>query len=415
MNSTLRNKINNYLISPFLKNIYTNQQLKEKLISDLNNILSNQSVDALLQAHETAQELALKMKSNTSEKEFFNNMDNQLLKFTSELQKKLPVEPTVEMKSEMPNNEEAPDKETPKSPKEISEISDIMKVLVNSVGKDSPDAMTAQGDLRELLKKYPNKVPEAVVEVITSKLRQNGLGIIFAVQTMSTLLALLIGLIPIPGVAVVADMIIGGTDAFIDGFVALGPESVTDFVNNGVNNAMKSIRKDLLPIFKETATIMANSMSGVFCCNKSQQNQANQNMDKYVDVLMKLITLISQGPSKNAEVESFINNLQNNVIKTKTVNTVDMNALDQLLNVSNESKVESSEQKTESTEPKTEGSEQKETVGGGWSKAYKKSINCKRPHGFSQKQFCKAKNKRTKKKRSRKRNKKRRKSTRKKK
>ena len=152
---------------------------------------------------------------------------------------------------------------------------------------------------------------------------------------------------------------------------------------------------------------MAYSMSGVFCCNKSQQNQANQNMDKYVDVLMKLITLINQGPSKNAEVESFINNLQNNVIKTKTVNTVDMNALDQLLNVSNESKTGNS------IEQKTEGTEQKETVGGGWSKAYKKSINCKRPHGFSQKQFCKAKNKRTKKKRSRKRNKKRRRRTRK--
>ena len=406
MNSTLRTKINSYLISPFLKNISTNQQLKEKLISELNNILSNESVDTLIQAHETAQELALKIKSDSPEKQFFNNMDNELLKFTSEQQKKLPVEPIAEAKLQNPEDEEVPDKESAKSPKEIS---DIMKVLVNSVGKDSPDAINAQGDLRELLKKYPNKVPEAVVEVITSKLRQNGLGVIFAVQTMSTLLALLIGLIPIPGVAVVADMIIGGADAFIDGFVALGPESITDFVNNGINDAMNSIRKDLLPIFKETATIMANSMSGVFCCNKSQQNQANQNMDKYVDVLMKLITLINQGPSKNAEVESFINNLQNNVIKTKTVNTVDMNALDQLLNVSNESKTGNS------IEQKTEGTEQKETVGGGWSKAYKKSINCKRPHGFSQKQFCKAKNKRTKKKRKRKRNKKRRKSTRKKK
>lgn len=389
MNSTLRNKINNYLISPFLKNISTNKQIKEKLISELNNILSNESVDSLLQAHETAQELALKIKSNTPEKQFFNNMDNELLKFTSEQQKKGSNKIIVKSKSQSIDENADPDKEAPKSAKEIS---DIMKVLVNSVGKDSPDAITAQSDLHELLKKYPNKVPEAVVEVITSKLRQNGLGIIFGVQTMSTLLALLIGLIPIPGVAVVADMIIGGTDAFIDGFVALGPESVTDFVNNGVNNAMKSIRKDLLPIFKETATIMANSMSGVFCCNKSQQNQANQNMDKYVDVLMKLITLINQGPSKNAEVESFINNLQNNVIKTKTVNTVDMNALDQLLNKSNESKTDNPEQKTTN-------SEQKETIGGGWSKTYKKSINCKRPHGFSQKQFCKAKNKKTKKKR----------------
>jgi len=405
MNSTLRNKINNYLISPFLKNISVNQPIKEKLVSELNNILSNQSVDSLLQAHETAQELALKSKANTTEKEFFNKIDNELLKFTSEEQKKLANKVTGETKSESFDDEEegAPDKEPVKSSKEIT---DIMKVLVNSVGKDSPNAMKAQGDLRELLKKYPNKVPEAVVEVITSKLRKNGLGIIFVVQTMSTLLALLIGLIPIPGIAVVADMIIGGTDAFIDGFVALGPESITDFVSNGVDNAMKTVRKDLLPIFKESATIMSNTMSGVFCCNKSQQTQANQNMDKYVDVLMKLITLINQGPDKNAEVESFINNLQKNVIKTKTVNTVDMNALDQLLNVSNESKTDNN------IEQKTEGAEQKETVGGGWSKAYKKSINCKRPHGFSQKQFCKAKNKRTKKKRNRKKNKKRRKTRR---
>ena len=364
MNSTLRNKINSYLISPFLKNISSNQPLKQKLIVDLNNILSNQSVDNISKAQETAQEIALKAKLNSSEKSFFNDMDNELLKFTSDEQKNA-------ISREADNTVDTPNIAESKSPKEIG---DVMKVLVDSVGEDSPDALKAQDDLRILLKKYPNKVPEAVVQVITSKLRKNGLGIIFAVQTMSTLLALLIGLIPIPGVAVVADMIIGGTDAFIDGFVALGPESVTDFVNDGLNNAMKSIRNDLLPIFKETATVMANSMSGIFCCNKSQQNKANQNMDKYVDVLMKLITLINQGPSKNPEVESFINNLQNNVIKTKTVNTVDMNALDQLLNESNESK--------------TENPEQKETVGGGWSKTYKNSINCK------------AKNKKTRKKKN---------------
>ena len=364
MNSTLRNKINSYLISPFLKNISSNQPLKQKLIVDLNNILSNQSVDNISKAQETAQEIALKAKLNSSEKSFFNDMDNELLKFTSDEQKNA-------ISREADNTVDTPNIAESKSPKEIG---DVMKVLVDSVGEDSPDALKAQDDLRNLLKKYPNKVPEAVVQVITSKLRKNGLGIIFAVQTMSTLLALLIGLIPIPGVAVVADMIIGGTDAFIDGFVALGPESVTDFVNDGLNNAMKSIRNDLLPIFKETATVMANSMSGIFCCNKSQQNKANQNMDKYVDVLMKLITLINQGPSKNPEVESFINNLQNNVIKTKTVNTVDMNALDQLLNESNESK--------------TENPEQKETVGGGWSKTYKNSINCK------------AKNKKTRKKKN---------------
>jgi len=385
MNSDFRKQINNYLISPFLKNISNNTELKEKLITELNNLLIDQSVDSILKAHETAQEIALNIKQESPEKKFFSEMDNKLLDFSSEVQKTAINKPVIG------------ESKVQTSPKEIT---DVMKVLVNSIGKDSPDALKSQEDLRELLKKYPNKVPEAIVEVITSKLRDNGLGIIFAVQTMSTLLALLIGLIPIPGVAVVADMIIGGTDALIDGFVALGPESVTDFVSNGLDNAMKKARKDLLPIFKETATIMSNTMSGVFCCNKLQQNRANENMDKYVDVLVKLIKLINQGPEKNSEVESFINNLQNNVIKTKTINTVDINALNQLLNVSNESKTESTEQKTE-------------TIGGGWSKSYKKSINCKKPHGFSQKQFCKTKNKRTKKKRNRKRNKKRRKPTRK--
>ena len=385
MNSDFRKQINNYLISPFLKNISNNTELKEKLITELNNLLIDQSVDSILKAHETAQEIALNIKQESPEKKFFSEMDNKLLDFSSEVQKTAINKPVIG------------ESKVQTSPKEIT---DVMKVLVNSIGKDSPDALKSQEDLRELLKKYPNKVPEAIVEVITSKLRDNGLGIIFAVQTMSTLLALLIGLIPIPGVAVVADMIIGGTDALIDGFVALGPESVTDFVSNGLDNAMKKARKDLLPIFKETATVMSNTMSGVFCCNKLQQNRANENMDKYVDVLVKLIKLINQGPEKNSEVESFINNLQNNVIKTKTINTVDINALNQLLNVSNESKTESTEQKTE-------------TIGGGWSKSYKKSINCKKPHGFSQKQFCKTKNKRTKKKRNRKRNKKRRKPTRK--
>ena len=32
-----------------------------------------------------------------------------------------------------------------------------------------------------------------------------------------------------------------------------------------------------------------------------------------------------------------------------------------------------------------------------WSLKYKKSINCKRPKGFSQKQFCRSKNRKSKK------------------
>tara|TARA_B100000035_G_scaffold281230_1_gene261987 strand:- start:1577 stop:2206 length:630 start_codon:yes stop_codon:yes gene_type:complete len=45
-------------------------------------------------------------------------------------------------------------------------------------------------------------------------------------------------------------------------------------------------------------------------------------------------------------------------------------------------------------------------IGGKWSKKYKKSINCKRPRGFSQKQYCKYGRKKTNKKKTRTRKKK---------
>tara|TARA_B100000035_G_C20850933_1_gene487362 strand:- start:208 stop:813 length:606 start_codon:yes stop_codon:yes gene_type:complete len=41
-------------------------------------------------------------------------------------------------------------------------------------------------------------------------------------------------------------------------------------------------------------------------------------------------------------------------------------------------------------------------IGGGWSKKYKKSINCKKPKGFSQRQYCKYGRKKKKKKSTRK-------------
>ena len=47
--------------------------------------------------------------------------------------------------------------------------------------------------------------------------------------------------------------------------------------------------------------------------------------------------------------------------------------------------------------------------GGKWSLKYKRSINCRKPKGFSQKQYCKRKNRKSKKKRKKSRKKRRRK------
>lgn len=45
------------------------------------------------------------------------------------------------------------------------------------------------------------------------------------------------------------------------------------------------------------------------------------------------------------------------------------------------------------TKTKTKTKHARNLKGGKWSLKYKRSINCKRPKGFSQRQYCKYKNK----------------------
>lgn len=57
------------------------------------------------------------------------------------------------------------------------------------------------------------------------------------------------------------------------------------------------------------------------------------------------------------------------------------------------------EQKDLSTATKDNPTGKKVMYGGKWSLKYKRSINCRKPKGFSQKQYCKRKNRKSKKKR----------------
>lgn len=374
-------KINSIQNSPFLQS-KTNIKIKNNLKENLQNLktmisvvpvvktattatspskFEGQIVEASLVNKQDSMENELKIltqiqdeleslssvDSNEQEKTFFTNMNTYLLNFIADHKKK--QHDARNSPEIVQNNISKLNQQDSKAKQKLKKMDGILRTLVNTIGKDSPNAINAQGELRDLLKQYPNKIPEVIMNMILAKLRENGIGIIFGVQVMSTLLALLIGLIPIPGIAVISDMIIAGTDSFIDGLVAIGPENVTEFIQNGVSKAVKNaantFRNDLLPIFKETSVMMGNSLSGVFCCNGSQQKTANENMDKFGDVLIKLITMLNKGPDANPQVEQFINTLKNKVIKTKTINTVDMNALNKLL---------SSGQDTPSTETKGE-------------------------------------------------------------
>ena len=73
-------------------------------------------------------------------------------------------------------------------------MNSILKTLVAAIGKDSPGAMKARADLQRLLKKYPNKVPTALIEIIKQKIKKNGLGMILAIQLSATLIGLLISI-----------------------------------------------------------------------------------------------------------------------------------------------------------------------------------------------------------------------------
>ena len=269
-----------------------------------------------------------------------------------------------------------------KSDSPQSNLSGILKILAQQIGEDSPAATKAKQDLQDLLNEYPGEVPDAIIQVLMSKLKSNGLGVIFLAQTMSAVTALLISLIPIPGVGVVGDMVVGAADAFVLGYTSvIGTKSIGAFLNDG----WVSFKEELLPVIKEVSQMMGATVSGVFCCNKGQQAEASANLTKFGDVIIKLIELSNKPDT--SELKQYVQKL-NNLVKEKK--SLDMEALNNLIR-SNEKKQEG--------EVKAEG---KKLTGGGWSKKYKNSINCKYPKGFSQKQFCKAKKKKTKKKRNRK-------------
>ena len=90
---------------------------------------------------------------------------------------------------------------------------------------------------------------------------------------MSAVTALLISLIPIPGVGVVGDMVVGAADAFVLGYTSvIGTKSIGAFLNDG----WVSFKEELLPVIKEVSQMMGATVSGVFCCNKGQQAEASK-------------------------------------------------------------------------------------------------------------------------------------------
>ena len=199
-------------------------------------------------------------------------------------------------------------------------MNSILKTLVAAIGKDSPGAMKARADLQRLLKKYPNKVPTALIQIIKQKLKKNGLGIILAIQLSATMLGLLISIIPIPGLAVIGEAIAIAANAGTDFLVAVGPEQIIQLLQNGSKKALEAFTKSIVPIIE--------GVSGAFCCNSSG---SKKNMEKFGKIMQHLIELenIPDKAEAKTKIDEYIKEIQG--VMSKPVPGVDMAALDKLI------------------------------------------------------------------------------------
>ena len=199
-------------------------------------------------------------------------------------------------------------------------MNSILKTLVAAIGKDSPGAMKARADLQRLLKKYPNKVPTALIQIVEQKLKKNGLGIILAIQLSATMLGLLISIIPIPGLAIIGEAIAIAANAGTDFLVAVGPEQIIQLLQNGSKKALEAFTKSIVPIIE--------GVSGAFCCNSSG---SKKNMEKFGKIMQHLIELenIPNKAEAKTKIDEYIKEIQG--VMSKPVPGVDMAALDKLI------------------------------------------------------------------------------------
>ena len=199
-------------------------------------------------------------------------------------------------------------------------MNSILKTLVQAIGKDSPGAMKARADLQRLLKKYPNKVPTALIQIVKQKLKKNGLGIILAIQLSATMLGLLISIIPIPGLAIIGEGIAIAADAGTDFLVAVGPEQILQLLQNGSKKALEAFTKSIVPIIE--------GVSGAFCCNSSG---SKKNMEKFGKIMQHLIELENMPNKAEAKrkINKYIKEIQG--VMKKPIPGVDMAALDKLI------------------------------------------------------------------------------------
>ena len=186
-----------------------------------------------------------------------------------------------------------------------SPVHNFVKALVAAMGKNSPGAKKGREDLQRLLKIYPNKVPGAIIEIITDKIRAHGLGLIFGIQAASTIAGLLISIIPIPGMGVIGEGFAITGDGFIDAIEVLKPD--------GIFKMLSSYEEKIFKILEKYGTLISGMLSGIGCCSKDQ-GDLNKNLDNFGTIVSELIKDVDA--DKTVDAKGIVKKIQEFMKKT---------------------------------------------------------------------------------------------------
>jgi len=182
----------------------------------------------------------------------------------------------------------------------------MLKALVKAIGKDSDGAKEARKHLQMLLKEYPDKVPTALIKIVRDKLKTKGLGIILAIQLSATIIGLLISIIPIPGLALIGESVAIAANMGTDVITFFGPLNIIDLLKNGSKEALETFTKSMVPVI--------NSLSGAWCCNKSDGTE-NKSVKLFLNGLAKVSEILYSKTveDKKTEIDKVIDQLQSEI------------------------------------------------------------------------------------------------------
>ena len=212
----------------------------------------------------------------------------------------------------------------------------MLKALVKAIGKDSDGAKEAREHLQTLLKKYPDKVPTALIKIVRDKLKTKGLGIILAIQLSATIIGLLISIIPIPGLALIGEAVAIAANMGTDVIEFIGPLNIIGLLKNGSKEALETFTKSMVPVI--------NSLSGAWCCNKSDGTE-NKSVKLFLNGL--------------AEVSKILNNSETPAKKEEEINKVIVDLQKEIESGSPQEKSETEKEKKKKTKKKGGGKRRK--------------------------------------------------------